>query len=436
MKKILSLFAVAAMALSAMATEFTVFEGTDQNEYIPFRATYFDWSPYCGQVIYPAAELTQLVGKDITGITFYIANENGNAMNGGELSVYLGATDNEAFPSYSPTIIPEANLILVGATPMTTGETEIVFNFTEPYTYEGGNLALMVAVTQEGAYSGANYYSGVNGDVLGAAYGWTSVYTQAFYPKTTFTYEGGSEEPGLATLAEANALEDADDFAFNGDAVVTVCKNGYLFLRDESGYGMISGVTGTFENSQVLSQGWSATKTSVNDGWVWYNDAAGLSASGETNAQLAAAQKLTAFPDESMLNAYVVIENLKPSFIPARSFKLPDGNSIYKTEMLWAGDADATTGNYNVYGVICKDGDTFKINITTYEDYVAPPEFLRGDVNKDGEVKISDVTALINYLLSGDASAIDILAADCNEDGEVKISDVTALINYLLSGSW
>ena len=64
------------------------------------------------------------------------------------------------------------------------------------------------------------------------------------------------------------------------------------------------------------------------------------------------------------------------------------------------------------------------------------PAFTRGDVNGDGQVKISDVTALINYLLSGNGSAINLQAADCNQDGQVKIADVTALINYLLSGSW
>ena len=102
MKKFLTLFAVAAMALTAMATEFTVFDGTDQNENIPFRATYFDWSPYAGQVIYPADQLTELQGKDITSLKFYIANENGNTMNGGELTAYLCATDMEAFPATHP----------------------------------------------------------------------------------------------------------------------------------------------------------------------------------------------------------------------------------------------------------------------------------------------------------------------------------------------
>ena len=62
--------------------------------------------------------------------------------------------------------------------------------------------------------------------------------------------------------------------------------------------------------------------------------------------------------------------------------------------------------------------------------------FIRGDVDNDGQVKISDVAALINYLLSGDASHINLQAADCDQNGEIKISDVTALINYLLSHSW
>ena len=61
---------------------------------------------------------------------------------------------------------------------------------------------------------------------------------------------------------------------------------------------------------------------------------------------------------------------------------------------------------------------------------------LRGDVNGDGSVNISDVTALIDYLLGGDASGINLNAADCTQDGSVNISDVTALIDHLLGGTW
>ena len=59
----------------------------------------------------------------------------------------------------------------------------------------------------------------------------------------------------------------------------------------------------------------------------------------------------------------------------------------------------------------------------------------KGDVNKDGRVNISDVTDLINYLLSGDAEGINLWAADVDSSGNINISDVTSLINYLLSGN-
>ena len=56
-----------------------------------------------------------------------------------------------------------------------------------------------------------------------------------------------------------------------------------------------------------------------------------------------------------------------------------------------------------------------------------------GDVNSDGEVNIADVTALIDYLLSGNDADIDMNAADVNIDQDVNIADVTALIDMLLS---
>ena len=65
-----------------------------------------------------------------------------------------------------------------------------------------------------------------------------------------------------------------------------------------------------------------------------------------------------------------------------------------------------------------------------------PEEFTRGDVNDDHSVNIADVTSLIDYLLSGDATAISLGGADVNEDGAVNIADVTSLIDYLLSGAW
>ena len=61
------------------------------------------------------------------------------------------------------------------------------------------------------------------------------------------------------------------------------------------------------------------------------------------------------------------------------------------------------------------------------------PSVMRGDVNQDGTVNISDVTALIDILLSGAEAPAE---AECNLDEGINIADVTALIDYLLSGAW
>ena len=427
MKKIFTLMAVAAIALAAQAAQLTVADGTDTNQYIPFRAAYFNYPPYFGQVIYPAGQLTQLEGKNITGLTFYIANEGGSVMNGGELSFFLGVVDVSEYSIVSPFRIPESNLTLVGTLPMTQGESQIAVNFDTPFAYAGGNLALMVKVTQAGTVSGTGSFYGVKTSVPSAVYGGNQYFTEQFYPKTTFTYDDASAPAAVTLISQANALEDNTPFMFNGDAVVTVCWKGSVYVRDESGYGQIANYDGTFENGQVLSQGWNATKTSAN-GWVEFIDAAGLSASGETNAELAAAQKLTSV-NESMLNAYVYVEKVYKSFFPIRSITLADGTIIPLTG---TGNQPAT-GNYNIYGIIWKSGDALVFEPVAWETYVEPPTFLRGDVNKDTEVNIADVTALIDKLLN---NAEMIPEADCNQDTQMNIADVTALIDYLLNGAW
>ena len=239
----------------------------------------------------------------------------------------------------------------------------------------------------------------------------------------------------VTLTAEANALEDNTEFTFNGDAVVTLQSGNYLFLRDESGYGMIYGVVeGTFENGQVLTQGWNATKASVN-GWVRYTDAAGLSASSETNAALAAPLTVTGI-DESMLNAYVCYKNVTFNMF-GRKIVLPDNTSISVYDLFGinmpGGFNDSR--HWNVYGVISMQGTALKFSPIQWELYVEPT-YLRGDVNGDGQIGIADVTALIDYLLTGDASAIILEAAECNEDGQVGIADATALIDYILKGTW
>lgn len=58
----------------------------------------------------------------------------------------------------------------------------------------------------------------------------------------------------------------------------------------------------------------------------------------------------------------------------------------------------------------------------------------QGDVDGDGNLTISDVTTLIDRLLSGEDLTDLRSVADFNQDGEVTIGDATALVDFLLSG--
>ncbi len=95
---------------------------------------------------------------------------------------------------------------------------------------------------------------------------------------------------------------------------------------------------------------------------------------------------------------------------------------------VWEGNAQKVAFNVNSQARFT----TIIVTLAGSEE----PTFLRGDVNNNNEVTIADVTALIDYLLSGDSTNINLDAADCNTNQEVTIADVTALIDYLLSGNW
>jgi hypothetical protein len=56
---------------------------------------------------------------------------------------------------------------------------------------------------------------------------------------------------------------------------------------------------------------------------------------------------------------------------------------------------------------------------------------LRGDINDDQNIDISDVVYLLNYLFRGGSAPYPLRDGDVNCDGEVNVSDAIYLLNYL-----
>ncbi len=64
------------------------------------------------------------------------------------------------------------------------------------------------------------------------------------------------------------------------------------------------------------------------------------------------------------------------------------------------------------------------------------PEILKGDVNSDHEVNISDAIVLISAILNSDMTEVNVDNSDVDENQEVNITDAIKLINFVLNEEW
>jgi len=84
--------------------------------------------------------------------------------------------------------------------------------------------------------------------------------------------------------------------------------------------------------------------------------------------------------------------------------------------------------------------NSFKVRLACWNADVDTPlsvkrvlieQAYNGDVNGDGAVNASDVTAIYNYILNGDTS--NVATSDVNGDGSINASDVTAVYSIILN---
>ncbi len=174
----------------------TVYNGTDDNQYVPMYGNYFD--DYTkSECIIPASELTGMDGGTITGLTFYakmVATTNSSWGAANQKVFIKEVTETTLGGSFSG--IEGATIVFDGLLTMPTTSTDgYTITFSEEYVYNGGNLLIGVYNDDDGSYNNVKWY-GVNNLTSGvSAYGYNSSslanvsYTaQSFLPKTTFTY--------------------------------------------------------------------------------------------------------------------------------------------------------------------------------------------------------------------------------------------------------
>ena len=465
MKKLFTLIA-GLMMLSASAANMIVYDGNATSYALPISSNFMDWTPYTHQVIYPEAYMGGLIGEDITAVKYFVANEAGSTLNGGKVALYIGTTYQTAFSvdAYGSTSFIEDGLTKVAEMAMTVGSKEIEFTFDNPWTYEGGNIVIQTVIEEDGSVSGstATNFLGQTSDVARAATGMFSASPAYFLPKTAFIYNA---DITVYTVVGPDAI-----FGSNWDTTDT---NNDMVLGDNGEYSwMREGVAlyGNFDFKVVGNHSYNAYQWPMGPyNWTANVDEEGIYTILITFDPNAADDDritctLTKTGDIGHVDhTYTVAgsDNLCGSFWDTNDtnndmVQGEDGIYTWSKSGLEMGEGELVkfkvvqdhawtyawpsmdweytfqeAGTYNV--VITFNADTKEITFDATK--ADAPAYDLGDVNMDGKVRIDDVTALIDYLLGGDAE-INLDVADCNNDGYVRIEDVTALIDYLLNGSW
>ena len=201
MKKFFTLIAVAVMAFAAQANVLTVAEGTVTNGHFPFYGLYNDTQGTQCQVIYPADMLADMVGCEITELKFYTRDEISPRLDGSKMKVSMKEVAQNEYATSVPVELGDEDLY--GYCTPIPGETEVVITLDKPFVYAGGNLLLETVVIEVSNYNGTYFYGQDMGTYCAfytyvTSYGTTPAYTEAFLPKTTFTYntaEGPVDPP-------------------------------------------------------------------------------------------------------------------------------------------------------------------------------------------------------------------------------------------------
>ena len=221
MKKFFAFAAAAMMMFSASANSLSLYNYESESYFVPINSMWYDTDGNQTQVLYPAADLTAMVGQEIKAITFY-TDEDGIKMNGGKMEIYMGETDETVMTEFVQNLTLVATITMVA-----DGTTEFTITFDTPYMYQGGNLVFGTLVVEHGNMT-MTYFGGeatnYNNCIYVGNFGGNKEYKQ-FLPKTTFTYGDDTPEPeyvrgdvdksGEVKIGDVTALIN---YLLNGDA--------------------------------------------------------------------------------------------------------------------------------------------------------------------------------------------------------------------------
>ena len=95
------------------------------------------------------------------------------------------------------------------------------------------------------------------------------------------------------------------------------------------------------------------------------------------------------------------------------------------------------TGNYDVTisNINLTRADEVKIKPASVTCTLTISNSIPGDANGDGDIDVTDIVTIANYILGRASGTIDLAAADANGDGDIDVTDIVTVANIILHGN-
>ena len=163
------------------------------SSYVPFYGYYANRSPLLSQFIIPSTELEDVAGGTIRRMTFYSSTASAS-WGDAEFSVYVKEVEATSFSASSAEGLEDwESMTNVYNGSLSISGNQMVIEFENNFTYNGGNLMIGFNETTTGTGASASWYY-VSGSSNSTLYAYNS-YSSAYYsrgsslPKVTFNYQ-------------------------------------------------------------------------------------------------------------------------------------------------------------------------------------------------------------------------------------------------------
>lgn len=157
-----------------LGSEVIVCDNSNQDGHVPVFGSYCDTEGTKVQFIYPKEKLGALNGRAITSVKFFATSAFG--VKNCKLQLSVKEVDYTTFERETANSVPSnvvADMTVVGTLVTTGTGNELLFQFDQPFNYNGGNLAFETLVLEKGNYVSTSWY------------GETQTYDCAYYEYTS-----------------------------------------------------------------------------------------------------------------------------------------------------------------------------------------------------------------------------------------------------------